>query len=61
MRIQGRIPSLRRAVDDEGEALEVIMLSRRNRKAALTLPRELACCRFRGDRVKSASPAPRTP
>ncbi|MEC9433142.1 MAG: IS6 family transposase [Pseudomonadota bacterium] len=37
MRMQGRIHYLWRAVDDEGEVLEVIVQSRRDRKAALKL------------------------
>ncbi|SFH64934.1 IS6 family transposase [Albimonas pacifica] len=40
LRIQGRIHHLWRAVDDEGEALEVIVQPRRNRKAALKLLRK---------------------
>ena len=41
MRIQGRIHYLWRAVDDEGEVLDVIVQSRRDRKAALKLLRRL--------------------
>ena len=41
LRIGGRIHYLWRAVDDEGEVLDIIVQSRRNRKAALKLLRKL--------------------
>ncbi|WP_339949284.1 IS6 family transposase [uncultured Albimonas sp.] len=41
IRIQGRFHYLWRAVDDEGEVLEVIVQPRRDRKAALKLLRKL--------------------
>ncbi len=41
VRIGGRIHYLWRAVDDEGEVLDVIVQPRRDRKAALKLVREL--------------------
>ncbi|SFH64567.1 putative transposase [Albimonas pacifica] len=40
LRIRGRIHHLRRAVDDEGEALEALVQSRPDRRAALKLPRK---------------------
>ena len=41
IRIRGKIHYLWRAVDDEGEVLDVIVQSRRNKKAALKLLRKL--------------------
>ena len=41
VRIRGKIHYLWRAVDDEGEVLDVIVQSRRNKKAALKLLRKL--------------------
>ena len=41
VRIGGRIPYLWRAVDDEGEVLEILVQSKRDRRAAFKLLRRL--------------------
>jgi putative transposase len=42
IRINGKISYLWRAVDDEGEVLDVLVPSRRNKRAALKLMRRLS-------------------
>ena len=54
MKIGGRRMFLWRAVDSEGEVLDMLVQKRRNKAAALRL--QTSCCEGRGSGRKRSSP-----